>query len=133
MNFKGNLLIIICLLCSVAGLVLIYFAAINIQPMQLQLSEINFELVGRTVRTTGYISYKNSHPNGHLFLTITDGKAKLQVPLFAGFVTALEGNGLTKDDFRKGRRIVVEGLISEYRGQLQIIPRKPEDIKIFSD
>lgn len=116
---------------SAAGLVLIYFAAINIQPSTIKINEIDSQLIGKTVKTTGYIIYKNNHPAGHVFLTIGDGQSKIQVPLFAGFVNSLNENDVSVDDFRKGVRISVTGLVDEYKGQLQILPRKPNDIKIL--
>lgn len=129
---KPNLLIVVCVIFSLTGLFLIYIAAINIEPKQLKISEINFEFVGRAVSTKGYINYKNSHPNGHIFLTLSDDGSNIQVPLFAGFVSALTENGFDINDLRKGSKIAVEGLVSEYRGELQIIPRKPSDVKILS-
>lgn len=133
MRLKENTLTLVCLLSSLSGLALVYIAAINIEPRQLPLSEITFELVGRSVETSGYISYKSEHPNGHVFLTINDGDAAVQVPLFAGYMNALEKNGIDEGDFRKGDVIAVRGLIGEYRDQLQIIPRTADDIKILSD
>lgn len=130
-NIKQNKLLLICLFSSVIGLVLIYLAAINIQPSTIKINEIDSRLIGKTVRTTGYIIYKNNHPAGHVFLTIGDGQAKIQVPLFAGFVNSLNENDVSVDDFRKGVRISITGLVDEYKGQLQILPRKPNDIKIL--
>ena len=125
-----NHLVTISLICSLAGLSLIYIADINLQPVQLKIREITFEMVGRKVTTTGYINYVRTHPEGHLFLTIGYNDDKIEVPLFNGFVSSLEGNGLSEDDFQKGKRIIVEGLVDEYQGQLQIVPRRPEDIKL---
>jgi DNA/RNA endonuclease YhcR with UshA esterase domain len=130
-NIRQNKLVLICLFSSAAGLVLIYFAAINIQPSIIKMSEIDSQLIGKTVKTTGYIIYKNNHPAGHVFLTIGDGQSKIQVPLFAVFVNSLNENDVSVDDFRKGVRISVTGLVDEYKGQLQILPRKPNDIKIL--
>ncbi|MDI6798857.1 MAG: OB-fold nucleic acid binding domain-containing protein [Candidatus Aenigmarchaeota archaeon] len=109
------------------GLILIYLAASNIQPREVRLSEITSELIGRTVTTSGKIIYKSFHPAGHIFLTVSDGKGKLQVPLFAGFVNKLDD----ADDFKKGIKIEVTGLVEEYRGSLQVVPRKVGDIKIL--
>ena len=125
-----NHLVIICFVCSLTGLVLIYIADVNLQPIQMKISEISFETVGRKVVTSGYITYVRTHPEGHIFLTIGYSGDKIQVPLFNGFVSSLEENGLSKDDFQKGKRIVVEGLVDEYEGQLQIVPRRPEDITL---
>jgi DNA/RNA endonuclease YhcR with UshA esterase domain len=130
-NIKQKKLLLICLFSSVMGLVLIYLAAVNIQPSTIKISEIDSRFIGKTVRTTGYIIYKNNHPAGHVFLTIADGQAKIQVPLFAGFVNSLNENDVSVDDFRKGTKIMVTGLVDEYKGQLQILPRKPNDIKIL--
>ena len=66
-----------------------------------------------------------------MFLTIGDGKSKIEVPLFAGFVNSLSDNDISVEDFRKGVTISVTGLVGEYKGQMQIVPRKPNDLKIL--
>lgn len=126
-------LVFICFFLSAAGLGLIYFAAINIQPADLSLEEVDYQLIGRAVKTSGYITYKNTHPEGHVFLTISENGKKMQVPLFAGFMNSLNGNGLTENDLKKGVKISVTGLVGEYKGQLQIIPRKPDDVEILGE
>ena len=128
-----NILVLISLLTSVIGLVLIYIAAVNLEPKQIELKDIDAELIGRSVSTTGEIVYRRSHDAGHLFLTISDGDTKIAVPLFAGYLNDLKEVGITEDDFYVGVRISVSGLVDEYRGQLQIAPRKVDDIKILSD
>jgi DNA/RNA endonuclease YhcR with UshA esterase domain len=102
---------------------LIYIAAIKIRPTVLNLDEITPEFVGRSVTATGRIIYKTSHPAGHIFLTVSYDGATVQVPLFADMMKQL-----SPEDFVKGRTITVTGLVGEYKGQLQIVPRKPEDV-----
>ena len=137
MVLSKNRLVYICIVCSVVGLALIYIAARSIKPSSTPISGITFDMVGRSVKTTGYISYKSSHPNGHIFLTIADGDgSRIQVPLFAGFVSSFERNNMqhaTADELRRGAVVEVEGLVGEYRGQLQVVPRKPDDLKILYD
>jgi len=128
-----NILVLISLLTSVIGLVLIYIAAINLEPKQIELKDMNPELTGRSVSTTGEIVYRRTHDAGHLFLTISDDDTKIAVPLFAGYLNDLKEVDLTEDDFRVGTKISVSGLVDEYQGQLQIIPRRVNDIKILSD
>lgn len=125
-----NILILISLLTSVIGLVIIYIAAINLEPQQIELKDITPELVGRSVLTKGEIVYRRTHDAGHLFLTISDDDTKIAVPLFAGYLNDLKEVGLTEDDFQIGTKIEVNGLVSEYQGALQVIPRRPTDIKI---
>lgn len=131
MQLKQNILILICLLSSVAGLILIYLAATKIEPVPVKIEEIDSQLTGRVVTVKGYIVYKNNHPAGHIFLTVSYNNTKIQVPLFAGFVSKLSENDFPVDDLKKGAKIMVTGLVDEYKGQLQVIPRKPTDIKIM--
>lgn len=137
MEIKKNVLIYVCLASSIAGLVLIYIAARSIQAAPTPISEITFDMVGRSVKTTGFIAYRSDHPNGHIFLTVTDGEgSKIQTPLFAGFVSSFERNNkqqATTNELKRGALIEVEGLVGEYRGQLQVVPRKPDDLKILYD
>jgi len=113
---------------SFLGLGLIYVAAINTRPVEMDIADISNDLVGKSVTTTGYIIYKRTHPEGHVFLTISNEETTIQVPLFSGFMKSLDG--LTDDDFKIGKQITVTGMVDEYKGDLQIIPRKPDDIKI---
>jgi len=133
LSLKTNSLILISLFCSVLGLILIYIAAVNLEPKQIKLKDITPELVGRSVLTTGEIVYRKSHEAGHLFLTISDADTKIAVPLFVGYLNDLRENDLTEDDFQEGTKISVCGLVDEYQGQLQVIPRRKDDIKILSD
>jgi DNA/RNA endonuclease YhcR with UshA esterase domain len=126
-----DFLTLICFITSAVGLVLIYVAAINLEPKQIELKEINPELVGRSVSTTGKIVYRKTHDAGHLFLTISDDDTKIAVPLFAGYLNTLKEVGLTENDFYEGTEILVSGLVDEYQGQLQIIPRRVNDVKII--
>lgn len=128
-----NILVLISVVTSVIGLILIYIAAINLEPKQIELKDINPELVGRSVSTTGEIVYMRSHDAGHLFLTISDGDTNVAVPLFAGYLNTLEEVGIAEDDFYEGAEISVSGLVDEYQGQLQIVPRRKNDVKILSD
>jgi DNA/RNA endonuclease YhcR with UshA esterase domain len=130
---EKNFLILICFFTSVIGLILIYIATINIEPKQIDLKDLNHELVGRSVTTTGKIVYKKSHEAGHLFLTVSENKTKIQIPLFSGFMSILNEHGLTENDFSIGSEILVSGLVDEYQGQLQIIPRRENDIEILSE
>jgi len=119
-----------CFICSIVGLALIYLAALSLQPIKVDLDEISFDLVGRSVTSEGKIVYKKVHSAGHLFLTLEAQGSKIQVPIFAGLMNRLREKGMTEKNFSVGNRLVITGLVSEYKGQLQIIPRKVEDIRL---
>jgi len=132
MQLKRNTLIVLCLLSSVAGLILIYLAATKIEPVLVKIEDINSELVGRSVTIKGYITYRTNHPAGHIFLTVSYNGTKIQVPLFAGFVDKLSETDFPIDSLKKGTKIMVTGLVGEYKGQLQVVPRKTSDIKVLT-
>ena len=127
---QKNFLALISLITSVVGLILIYIAAINIKPVEIKISQINPDLIGRTVSTQGTIKQKNLHTDGHMFLTISDGKSNIQVPIFSSLMKDLKSVNLTEEDFEVNKIISVTGLVDEYRGDLQILPRKTSDVKI---
>jgi DNA/RNA endonuclease YhcR with UshA esterase domain len=126
-------IILLSLVCSIAGLVLIYVSSLYIEPTKLRISDINSELVGRFVATSGKITTKRSSDAGHIFLTVSDNKSSIQVPLFASFMNTLKENEMPENNLRIGIEVYVSGLVEEYQGQLQIIPRKITDFKILSD
>jgi DNA/RNA endonuclease YhcR with UshA esterase domain len=128
-NMKEQKLILICLFISILGLILIYTAAVNLKPTEIEISQINPSFLGKTVKTTGVIVHKRGSKGGHIFLTISDNKSEIQVPLFYNFAKSLSEK-LDLSQLRSGIKISVVGIVDEYMGKLQIIPRKPEDIKL---
>lgn len=108
---------------SVVGLFLIYITASNIEPSKIAIGEINGELIGATVTSEGYIKSENMNENGHMFLTIVDGKNSISVPVFSNVM-----KDLNEEDFKVKSKIKVTGVVDEYKSQFQIIPRKPNDI-----
>jgi len=130
MDLNKNFLRLVCFLTSILGLFLIYLAAKNIQPQKVKLGEITSELIGKTVTINGKIVYKKYHPAGHLFLSLSDDKQTIQVPLFSSLMEELARKGFSVKNFTKGKSITITGLVSEYKGQLQVIPRKVNDISL---
>lgn len=131
MGIPKNYLITFSLFTSITGLVLIYFASVNLEPQEIRISDITADMEGRKMLTTGYLTEKRVHEDGHLFLTISDNKTKLQVPLFSDFMRNLKQVGITKDDFKLGDKISVQGTVENYKGTLQIIPKSLDDVKIL--
>ena len=112
---------------SVIGLVMIYFAATNIEPEFVELSDITSEHIGKVVTSSGVIKSKNVHQDGHIFITISDGKKNLQVPVFSNLAQYFSEN-----NFQTKMELKVTGVVDDYRNQMQIIPRKPDDLVLGS-
>ena len=118
-----NYIVLASLSMSVVGLFLIYVAASNVEPQELEIGDVTGELIGRTITTHGYIKTEKMNENGHMFLTLTDGKKTLQVPIFSSVMQHLDENS-----FIRNSEIRVTGVVDDYRSQIQVIPRKPEDV-----
>lgn len=127
---EEKLILIFCLICSLIGLSLIYFSAKNVEIVEVKLFEVTPEIVGRVVSTKGKIVYKRLHPSGHLFLTLEEGGTKIQIPIFSSLMSKLEENGISEENFSIGKILEIKGLVDEYQGKLQIIPRKVDDLRL---
>jgi DNA/RNA endonuclease YhcR with UshA esterase domain len=132
MEIKKKIFLIACILVSLAGIVLVYFSASAISPYETKINKIESSSIGKLVSITGKISYVRTHSAGHIFLTLTDGDSKIEVPIFSTLMNQLKVNGITQYDFKKGKTVRVTGIVGDYKGQLQIVPRKASDIQILN-
>ncbi len=133
MELSKNFFLILSLSVSIIGLTLIYVASVNIEPEKITISDITSDMEGRKISTIGYLIEKREVSGGHLFLTLSDNKTTIQVPLFADMMKNLNNIGVTKNDFHIKQRIAIEGTIEIYKGTLQVIPNKPSDVKILGE
>ena len=130
MEFTKNRLLLASALSSAVGLLLIYFASTNTKPVEIQISDLSFDYVGRVATISGTIITKKESQAGHIFLTLSDGKNKIQVPIFSAVAKNLEGNDITKQMLGYKTFVTITGTVDEYNGELQIVPRKASDIVI---
>lgn len=80
-------------------------------------------MVGTTVTVSGKIMSHNYHKDGHLFMTISDGTGSMRVTIFSDLASRIN-----PDNVAKSVTIRVTGNVDEYKGNLQIIPRSPNDV-----
>lgn len=113
-------------LISIFGVVLLYFVANNLEPEVVRISDIEYKDVGKTVKITGKITSRYDS-KGHIFLKVSDGTSEILVPVFENLVKRLSIE--EKEGFVKGKGIEVVGEVQEYNGELEIIPRRTEDIR----
>ncbi|MCD6371811.1 MAG: hypothetical protein J7L39_03790, partial [Candidatus Aenigmarchaeota archaeon] len=110
---------------------LLYFGSIISKPIHLNVSEVTLEFEGRKVTTSGIITnvYINEEKQ-FISLTISDGKSYIQVPIFSDLTNALKQRGIEPKMFKEGLRVEVTGAVGQYKGRIQVIPRKVEDIRL---
>lgn len=120
--------IVICGLCSLVGLFLIYYISILTTPDELKIESIKPDIVGHFISTEGTIVSRTKTKAGHLFLTLQDGEGKLDVVMFSTF---LNKEKVDSSKMIKGVRLAIKGILGEYKGELQIVPKKSSDVKVL--
>ncbi len=86
-------------------------------------AEISPSDVGKMVRVDGVVRSVRRMTTGYR-LTLADDTGEVGVVIWP---TVLEGKPQDVE-LSKGMRLAVRGLVSEYRGQLEVVPELPEDV-----
>ncbi len=119
-HFADDKLKRLCLICSMAGLLMIYIASLYIRPAAVDIKQINAEMTGRAVHLSGIVTSVRTS-NGNVFMTVQDN---------TGSITAVAFSQLALQAPKKGNKIELTGTVDSYRGQLEVLLRKPGDIVI---
>ncbi len=83
----------------------------------LPIAKITPEMKGRIVRVRGILGQARSIPGGVVY-QLKDDSGEIKVVLWDRFVS-----GEARDALDTGRRVRVSGKVSEYHGQLEIVPQ----------
>ena len=108
----------VCLLVALVGIVIIYLADTNLDPMPVTGAELTKALVGEKVLLCGKIISASSSEKGTFFLEIDDG-TKTDVVLFQSRATKANIENIEKD-----KSVCVTGTVAEYRDRMEIIATK---------
>ena len=128
---KEKTLMRISLIGSIVSLIALYILSLQIHYTAHAISDINEGMLGRTVNVSGTITDIRAHKNGHLFLTIRDDTGTIKVVLWETLVDSLKYSGMNISEISRGRRIRIIGDVDIYKGQLEIIPKAPRDVKLL--
>lgn len=108
----------ICLLISLIGVIIIYMADKEAEPLRVEGKEITKDLVGENVLLCGKIESLSASGKGTYFLKIDDG-TKTDVVLFQSRATKQNIENMREDE-----NACIIGTVAEYRGGLEIIAIK---------
>lgn len=100
------------------GLCGLYMVGAHLEPKKISLAEIDQTFTGDYVKTQGTIEVVYLSNSSTLFLTITENKSTLKVVKFDEEQT----------EFKKGDLVLVEGEISSYQGELELIADLIEEV-----
>ncbi len=114
------------LICSLAGLAAVYAAALSMRPRVTTIAAIDNSFVGAEVVISGAVVDAREHQDGHIFLRLSDQSGEtVSVPIFSRLRAEL-GESIELLDI-----VEVRGEVVVYRGELEVVPGEPNDLKVI--
>ncbi len=112
------------LACAVLGLVMTCVGLRLSEPERMEARNLTEKMVGAQVLLSGRVMDLTEHPDGHLFLKVGGENTTVSVPLFSGVRKGM-GTRIELLD-----RVEVRGKVQEWRGELEVVPKRPEDVRV---
>ncbi len=112
----------IALLCSVVGLVLLYFASSMIGSTHMRIGEISIDSVGMGVKICGIVENKKVS-NNNVFLMVGDGSGSIKLVIFGKSALKLNESSIDVHGLCSEDEICSTGVVDEYprgSGELEI-------------
>lgn len=91
-------------------------------PVVVPVAAVGSNLLGRTVTVSGTLSDSRGIPGGVIY-TLQDASGSIPVVLWDKQIP-----GSSRDWMEKGQRVRVTGVVKEYHGKLEVVPRSSRDI-----
>lgn len=117
--FQEKYLIALIFLLTISGLLITYYAISNVDPKEMKISDINESAKGNLVTITGNIKTIKQSKSGNVYLTVDDGTDKITVPLLGALPQKFP-------DIKKDQLVRITGIVSEYNGQPEVMPKDIE-------
>jgi DNA/RNA endonuclease YhcR with UshA esterase domain len=112
---KSKQITLLIFILAVIGLTAIYFAVINIKPIELKIASIEDSMVDRLVKINGTIDYIRKSKTNNFYWTVNDGN-NITVPIL--------DNKFKKLSVKKGDSVGIIGLVTKYNGELEVMPKE---------
>jgi DNA/RNA endonuclease YhcR with UshA esterase domain len=112
---KSKQITLLIFILAVIGLSAIYFAVINIKPVELKIASIEDSMVDRLVKINGTIDYIRKSKTNNFYWTVNDGN-NITVPIL--------DNKFKKLSVKKGDSVGIIGLVTKYNGELEVMPKE---------
>lgn len=114
---EDSTLLTIALLTALMGLGLLWFSTTKFQPQEVPLESITDEYLGRVVTVPGVVENVIEFDKA-VVVSLKNSELKL-----FGFKTDIP-------KLEEGAKILITGEIKEYKGTLEIVPRKKGDVVV---
>jgi exonuclease VII large subunit len=116
------------LLCSLAGLVLLYFSSAWLERSSLptKASDVTIDLAGFGIKVCGNLSSFRTM-RGHVFFGLQDGTGNVGVVVFNTTAAKINASGTGIYSLSVGRSACVIGSVEEYppgEGSIEVVAKK---------
>lgn len=111
------------LLCSLLGLLVLFFASKKLESVVTKISDLTIDDVGKRVKVCGIISSYHLSKNKHLFLVLEDSNDSIDIVIFNSTASKLS---IDPYQLKQDQKICVLGTLTEYKSGLEIIADKVE-------
>ncbi len=115
---EDTTLVKIAVFCSLVGILILYAITTQIEPAQVPISKINESYVGKFVRISGRVTRVREFKKSELIEIENNGRI---------YIYALKS--IIPDEIKKGQLLMVSGQVQEYKGNIEIVPKKEGDLK----
>ena len=102
-----------------AGLGFVYYSIELTQSAETHISNLQSFPTGSLVTISGQISKLSKSSSGNIYWTVDDGTGEITVPLLGSMAGSYK-------DIQKNSFVVVTGLTSEYKNELEVTPKQIE-------
>ena len=113
--FSPKYMTLLIFILAITGLIIIYVSVKNITPLELKIESIENSMIDRIVKIDGKIENIRKSKTGNFYWTVGDGN-NITVPILDDKFKKLE--------VKSGDTVEVIGLVTEYKGELEVMPKE---------
>ncbi|MBI4163629.1 MAG: exodeoxyribonuclease VII large subunit [Candidatus Aenigmarchaeota archaeon] len=115
----------ISLVGTLIGLVALYFVVGTLVPEKKAISEISTDSIGKFVEVNGIIS-ELRQSEGNIFFKLQGEAGSIKIVLWKNVLDRLVLKGFDLEKIKDGLKIVVEGSVEGYKGEMEIVGKDVE-------
>lgn len=131
MEITDEKLLRIALITALIGVIGLIIFTPTIEVKKVALSDITRSMIDEEVSVDCVVSeVSSSKSKSSYFLTLTDGKTKMNLVIFESQLAQIQSNNLDIEEF-KDKKVNVIGKITEYNSELEIILSNGDCLKII--
>lgn len=112
---ESKLVTLLVIILALVGLIIIYFAVMNIKPLDIKINSIENSMTGRLVKINGRIDNIRKSKSGNSYWAINDG-GSITVPIL--------DNKFKKLIPKRGDIVEIVGLVTKYNEEFEVMPKE---------